>query len=278
MMDIKASDIKALRESTGAGMMDCKKALQDTDGNIEKAEKLLKEKGLAAVAKRADRATAEGRVYIRRHGNKIAMLELVCETDFVSKNEEFIALGEKLVDITLEKGYTEVTQEHKDMLTILATKVRENMSVRRVVLIDVPENAVAGTYVHSDFKTGAICVVKGSSDPKVQEFANDCCLHMAAFTPSYITKKDVPQSYIDEQTEIFTKQLDADPKMGSKPQNVKDGILKGKIEKHLDEICFVDQMFVKDDKKSVSGKLAELGKEVDAKLEFGQIILYVLGK
>jgi len=278
MMDIKASDIKALRESTGAGMMDCKKALQDTNGDIAEAEKLLKEKGLAAVAKRADRATAEGRVYIRRQGNKIAMVELVCETDFVSKNDEFIALGEKLVDITLEKGYTEVTQEHKDMLTLLATKVRENMSVRRVALIDVPENAVAGTYVHSDFKTGALCVVKGSTDPKVQEFANDCCLHMAAFTPSYITKKEVPQSYIDEQMEIFTKQLDADPKMAGKPQNVKDGILKGKLEKHLDEICFMDQMFVKDDKKSVSAKIVETGKEVGTTLEFGQIILYVLGK
>jgi translation elongation factor Ts len=277
-MDIKASDIKALRESTGAGMMDCKKALQDTNGDIEQAEKLLKEKGLAAVAKRADRATAEGRVYIRRQGTKIAMVELVCETDFVSKNNEFIALGEKLVDLTIAKGYTEVTQDHKDMLTVLATKVRENMSVRRVALIDVPENAVVGTYVHSDFKTGALCVVKGSTDPKVQDFANDCCLHMAAFTPSYITKKEVPQAYIDEQMEIFTKQLDADPKMAGKPQNVKDGILKGKIEKHLDEICFVDQMFVKDDKVSVSAKLAEIGKAAGAKLEFGQIILYVLGK
>jgi elongation factor Ts len=277
-MDIKASDIKALRETTGAGMMDCKKALQDTDGDIEKATKLLKEKGLAAVAKRADRATAEGRVYIRRQGSKIAMIELVCETDFVSKNDEFIALGEKLVEVTLEKGYTKVEKEHADMLTLLATKVRENMSVRRVCLIDIPENAVVGTYVHSDFKTGAVCIVKGSTDPKVQEFANDCCLHMAAFTPSYITQKDVPQSYIDEQMEIFTKQLEQDPKMASKPQNVKDGVLKGKLTKHLEEVCFVDQMFVKDDKMSVNAKLAQIGKEVSAPVEFGQIVLYVLGK
>jgi elongation factor Ts len=277
-MDIKASDIKALRETTGAGMMDCKKALQDTDGDIEKATKLLKEKGLAAVAKRADRATAEGRIYIRRQGSRIAMIELVCETDFVSKNDEFIALGEKLVELTLEKGYTKVEKEHADMLTLLATKVRENMSVRRVCLIDIPENAVVGTYVHSDFKTGAVCIVKGSTDPKVQEFANDCCLHMAAYTPSYITQKDVPQSYIDEQMEIFEKQLEQDPKMASKPQNVKDGVLKGKLTKHLEEVCFVDQMFVKDDKMSVAAKLTQIGKEVGAPVGFGQIILYVLGK
>ena len=277
-MNIKASDIKTLRETTGAGMMDCKRALEDTNGDIDKAAKLLKEKGLAAVAKRADRATAEGRIYIQRKGNKIAVVELVCETDFVSKNDEFITLGQKLVDLTLEKGYTKVEPEHSDMLTVFATKVRENMSVRHVSLIDVPENAVAGTYVHSDFKTGALCIVKGSTDPKVQEFANDCCLHLAAFTPAYITQKDVPQSYMDEQMEIFTKQLDQDEKMASKPQNVKDGILKGKLKKHLEEVCFVDQMFVKDDKMSVAAKLAEVSKEVGAPLEFGEVHLYVLGR
>ena len=277
-MDIKASDIKTLRETTGAGMMDCKKALQETGGDLAKAEKLLKEKGLAAVAKRADRATAEGRIYIKRQGNKIVMLELVCETDFVSKNEEFISLGEKLVDLTLEKNLTSVQQEHNDLLTVFATKVRENMQVKRLSVINVPENAVAGSYVHSDFKIGAVCVVKGSTDAKVQEFANDCCLHMAAYTPTYNTKEDVPQTYIDEQMDIFTKQLEQDPKMQDKPQNVKDGILKGKLSKHLDEVCFVNQTFVKDDKLSVEKKMAEIGKECGSSLSFGDIVLYVLGK
>ena len=277
-MDIKSEDIKTLRETTGAGMMDCKKALQETNGDIDKAAKLLKEKGLAAVAKRADRATAEGRIFIKRDGSKLAMLELVCETDFVSKNDEFIALGEKLIDLTLEKGYTNVVQEHSDMLTLLATKVRENMSVRRLCLVDVPENAAVGTYVHSDFKTGAICIVKGSADKNVQEFANDCCLHLAAFTPSYITQKDVPQSYIDEQMEIFQKQMEQDEKMAGKPQNVKDNIIQNKLKKHLEESCFVDQTFVKDDKLTVSAKLAEVAKTVGADLAFGDIVLYVLGK
>ena len=277
-MEIKASDVKALREATGAGMMECKKALTECNGDAEAASTLLKEKGLAAVAKRADRATAEGRIFIRTAGNKVAMVELVCETDFVAKNTDFIALGEKLLDVTLAKGYTKVEKEHQDMLMDLATKIRENMSVRRVCVVDVPANAVSATYVHSDFKTGVIVVVKGSTDEKVKTFAYDCALHMAAFTPAYLTQKDVPQSYIDEQTEIFKGQMAQDEKMASKPQNVKDGILKGKISKHLAEICFVDQMFVKDDKKTVTQKLEETGKEVGAKLEFGQIILYVLGK
>ncbi|MBQ9494776.1 MAG: elongation factor Ts [Treponema sp.] len=277
-MEIKASDIKALRDSTGAGMMDCKRALQDSDGDIEKATKLLKEKGLAAVAKRADRATAEGRIFIKRQGNKIAMVEVVCETDFVSKGDEFIALGEKLVDLTLEKGYTKVETAHTDMFAVLAAKTRENMSVSRLCLLTVPDNAVAGTYIHSDFKIGVICIVNGSTDAKAAEFANDCCLHMAAYTPAYITQKDVPQSYIDEQNEIFQKQMEQDEKMAGKPQNVKDNIIKNKLKKHLEESCFVDQMFVKDDKLTVSAKLAEIAKSVGADLSFGEIVLYVLGK
>jgi elongation factor Ts len=277
-MDIKASDVKALREQTGAGMMECKKALIETNGDANEAAKLLKEKGLAAVAKRAGRATAEGRIFVRQEGGKIAMIELTCETDFVAKNADFIALGDKLLDITFAKGYTKVEKEHTDLLLELQTKIRENMSVTRLAVITVPDNAAAATYVHSDFKTGVITVVKGSSDDKVKEFAYDCCLHLAAFTPAFIKQEDVPQSYIDEQTAIFKGQIEQDEKTASKPEKVKEGILKGKIKKHLAEICFVDQMFVKDDKKTVLAKLDETAKAVGADLAFGDIVLYVLGK
>lgn len=277
-MEIKASDVKALREKTGAGMMECKKALEQTNGNSAEAEKLLKEKGLAAVAKRADRATAEGRIFVKQQNNKIAMVEVTCETDFVANNADFIALGAKLLDVTFEKGYTKIEKEHSDMLLELATKIRENMSVRRLCVIDIPAGGVAASYVHSDHKTGAIVVINGSTDGKVKQFAYDCCLHMAAFTPTYITQSEVPQSYIDEQTEIFKAQIDQDEKMKGKPENVRTGILKGKISKHLAEVCFVDQMFVKDDKKTVTAKLAETGKETGSSLSFGKIVLYVLGK
>ena len=277
-MDIKASDVKSLREKTGAGMMECKKALVEANGDVAEAEKILKEKGLAAVAKRSERATVEGRIFVRQEGNKYVMIEVTCETDFVAKNTDFIALGEKLLDVTFKKGYTKVEQEHKDMLLELATKIRENMSVRRMAVIDIPANAVAAKYVHSDFKTGVVTVVKGSTDDAVKTFAYDCCLHLAAFTPAYIQQSEVPESYIAEQKEIFKSQLDMDENTASKPENVKEGILQGKIKKHLAEICFVDQMFVKDDKKTVSAKLAEIGKSVGANLSFGQIELYVLGK
>ena len=277
-MEIKAAEVKALREATGAGMMECKKALVECNGDADAAAKLLKEKGLAAMAKRAERATTEGRLFVRQNGNKIAVIELTCETDFVAKNVDFIAVGEKLLDVTFEKGYTKVEPEHDQLLEPLKVSIRENMKVAKVEVIDVPADATASFYVHSDKKTGAVVVVKGSTADAVKTFAYDCCLHIAAFTPAYLTKKDVPETYINEQKEIFKAQMDQDPKMASKPENVKEGILQGKINKHLAEICFEDQMFVKDDKKTVTAKLAEVGKEVGAKLSFAVAKLFVLGK
>ena len=277
-MEIKAADVKALREATGAGMMECKKALVECNGDAEAAANLLNEKGLAAMAKRSERATTEGRLFVRQNGNKIAVIELTCETDFVANNVDFVAVGEKLLDITFEKGYTKVEAEHEQFLEPLKVSIRENMKVAKVEVIDVPADAAASFYVHSDKKTGAVVVVKGSTADAVKAFAYDCCLHIAAFTPAYTAKKDVPATYIAEQKEIFKAQMDQDPKMASKPDNVKDGILQGKINKHLAEICFEDQMFVKDDKKTVTAKLAEVGKEVGASLSFATAKLFVLGK
>ena len=277
-MEIKASDIKALRDTTGAGLMDCKKALTECNGDVAAAEKYLREKGLAAMAKRSDRATAEGRIFVKQDGNKVAMVEVVCETDFVAKNDDFIALGNKLTELTLAKGLTEVTEEHTALLNELAIKIRENMSVRRLAYIEVPAGCVVSTYVHHNFKIGSLVVIKGSEDEKIKDFAHVCCLHLASKTPSYITKDEVPQSYIDEQKEIFRAQMDQDEKMASKPDNVKEGILQGKINKHLAEICFMDQMYLDDEKKSVTAVLSEMGKSVGAELSFEKVVLFLLGK
>ena len=277
-MAITAQDVKALREKTGAGMMECKKALTECNGDISEAEKCLKEKGLAAVAKRAERATSEGRLFVRQEGNKIALVELTCETDFVANNADFIAAGEKMLDVTLANGYTKVEAEHETILEPLKVSIRENMKVAKVEIVEIPADSIGSFYVHSDKKTGAIVVIKGSTAEAVKTFAYDCCLHIAAFTPAYTSKKDVPESYIADQKEIFKAQMDQDEKMASKPDNVKEGILQGKVNKHLAEICFEDQMFVKDDKKTVTAKLAEVGKEAGATLSFVTAKLYVLGK
>lgn len=277
-MAITAADVKALRDKTGAGMMECKKALTEANGDAAEAEKILKEKGLAAVAKRAERATSEGRIFIKQEGSKIAVAEVTCETDFVAKNADFITVGNKIVDLILAKGYTKPEKELEDLVLELATKIRENMALRRVELIDVPAGDAAAYYVHSDFKTAAVVVVKGSDADVVKTFAKDCCLHLAAFTPAYTEQKDVPENYINEQKEIFEAQMAQDPNLASKPENVKAGILQGKINKHLAEICFVDQAFVKDDKVTVAKKLAEVSKEAGATLSFEKVALYILGK
>jgi elongation factor Ts len=259
-------------------MMECKKALTEANGDAAEAEKILKEKGLAAVAKRAERATSEGRIFIRQTNDKIVVAEVTCETDFVAKNTDFVALGEKILDVAIAKGYTKIEKELEDLVLELATKIRENMSIRKLEVIDAPAGTASATYVHSDFKTGAVVVVDGSDAEAVKVFAKDCCLHLAAFTPAYTTKDEVPQSYIDEQKEIFQAQMAQDEKMASKPENVKAGILQGKISKHLAEICFVDQAFVKDDKVTVAKKLEQVSKEAGAKLSFKKVALFVLGK
>jgi len=277
-MDIKATDVKALREKTGAGMMECKNALVQCNGDAAAAEKLLKEKGLAAVEKRANRATSEGRIFVKTNGTKLVICEVTCETDFVSKNSEFIEVGEKIAETALAKNITSVTQELSDMLLNLATKIRENMMVKRLELIDIPAGTVCSHYIHSDAKTGVVVLIKAdpascSQNETLKEFAYNCCLHIAAFTPAYIRKEDVDAAYIEEQKEIFTKQVaELD-----KPENVKAGIVQGKISKHIADICFVDQPFVKDDKVSVSKKMEQIAKEIGASLTLSKVVTYLLG-
>jgi elongation factor Ts len=279
-MEIKATDVKALRDRTGAGMMECKKALEEAAGDAAKAEKILKEKGLAALEKRAGRITGEGRVFIIIEGNKAALCEITCETDFVAKNEEFVVLGEDICRKTIAKGFTAVNDELSGMLSNLATKIRENMTLKRVMLIDIPKGAAAAKYVHtSDWKTGVIVIIKADPEsaaehPLVKEFAYDCCLHIAAFTPLYNTRAEVPESYIAEQKEIFAKQTES----LDKPDKVKEGIVQGKVNKHLAEICFMDQIFVKDDKLTVAKKMEEIGKAAGAKLTLFKTVLVRVGE
>jgi elongation factor Ts len=278
MADITAAQVKLLREKTGAGMMECKKALTETNGDDGKAEKLLKERGLAAVEKRADRTTSEGRIFIKITGSKAVLAEITCETDFVAKNDDFIKLGEEVCEKALAKGYTEVNAELSGMLLDLATKIRENMTLRRVKLVDIPAGVAASKYVHSDGKTGVLVLIaadpaSAAENDDVKEFVFDCCQHIAAFSPQYITRAEVPASYIEEQKAIFIKQVEA----LDKPDKVKEGIVQGKINKHLAEMCFMDQGFVKDDKVTVSKKMEEVGKKAGAKLSLAKTVLFQLG-
>jgi len=278
-MEIKASDVKALREKTGAGMMECKKALQECGGDAKEAEKYLKEKGLAAVEKRSGRTTSEGIIVIKADEHKAVIAELTCETDFVAKNADFIAVGDNIVKTAFEKGYTGIQDDLTAMVLELATRVRENMGLKRLEAVNADTTEYIATYIHSDKKTGVVVVLKADkaelfSNKQFKDFAYDCCLHAAAFTPLYTKKEEVAQGYIDEQLEVFKAQaanLD-------KPEKVKEGIIKGKLNKHLSEICFLEQAFVKDDKMSVQAKMNELSKQLGGAISLSRLVLYQLGQ
>ncbi len=281
-MEIKPIDVKNLREKTGAGMGDCKKALIEAEGNIEQAVKILKEKGLAAAAKRSARATKEGKIFTKIKGNKAVILELNCETDFVSRNEKFIALGDKLTDEIIATGAKEVTPGLTTLVTEAIGVIKENMTLPRFKVLEIADNEYAAQYVHGVGNIGVIVKFKADSkalfdNEAVKAFAFDCALHVAAFAPVALSPDKISADYIKEQTEIFQAQMDQDPKMAEKPDKVKAGILQGKLNKHFAEICFLDQAFVKDDKKKVSQVMAETAKAAGGKLEIAEYVYYKLG-
>ena len=282
-MEIKPIDVKNLREKTGAGMGDCKKALIEAEGNIEQAIKILKEKGLAAAAKRSARATKEGKIFTKIAGNKAVILELNCETDFVSRNEKFVALGDKLTDEIISSGAKEVTPALSTLVTEAIGVIKENMTLPRFKVLDIADNEYAVQYVHGVGNIGVLVKFKADSkavfdNDAVKTFAFDCALHVAAFAPVALSPDKISEAYIKEQTEIFQAQMDQDPKVAAKPDQVKAGILKGKLNKHFSEICFLDQPFVKDDKKKVSQVMAEVAKAAGGKLEVAEYVDYKLGE
>jgi len=282
-VEIKASDVKALREKTGAGMMECKNALVASEGDFAKATKLLKEKGLAAVEKRADRATNEGKIFIKLADSKAVLVEIASETDFVARNPEFIEVGNAVAERALEKGYNEPNEELSAMVTDLATKIRENMSLKRVMLIKAEPNEYLTSYIHGDGAIGVVVKLAADkaevlSDEKVKTFAFDLALHIAAFNPMALDRSKIDQAHISEQEEIFRNQMEKDEKMQGKPANVIDNILKGKVNKYLSDICLVDQGFVKDEKMTVGKALEEVGKQVGAKLSIPEYVYFRVGQ
>jgi elongation factor Ts len=281
-MEISASDVKRLREKTGAGMMECKNALTSTEGDFEKAEKLLKEKGLAAVEKRADRATNEGKIFIKVKDQTAVLVELATETDFVARNPEFIALGGTIADRILEKGYTSVNDELTGMVTDLATKIRENMSLKRFTVLKAGADEYLTQYIHGDGAIGV--VVKLGADKsealekeEVKALAFNLALHIAAFNPFALDRTKVDPAFLKEQEDIFRKQMEGDEKLKGKPANVIDNILKGKVNKYLSDICLLEQGYVKDEKLTVSQALAECGKQAGAVLTVREYIYFKVG-
>ncbi len=278
-MEIRAEDVKALREKTGAGMMDCKKALTQAEGDFKKAEKILKELGLAAAAQRVGRATKEGRIFTRISGSKAGILELSCETDFVAKNQDFIRLGNELISMIVDNGVSPQSPEITEKIASLISTIKENMALRRAEVITAGPNEMIIDYIHGEGRIGVL--VKARVDKpellkheKVRSFVFDCALHVAAFSPLFLSEQSIPQDYLKEQEEIFMKQAE---NLG-KPANVLQGIVKGKLKKHFAEVCLLDQPFVKDDKHSVAQVAAEVGKEAGGTVSIVQFLYYKVGE
>ncbi|MDR2747578.1 MAG: translation elongation factor Ts [Treponema sp.] len=285
-MAVTAEDVKRLREKTGAGMMECKKALVDTGGNFEQAERLLKEKGLAALEKRSDRATNEGKVFIRVKDNTAALVELASETDFVARNPEFIALGTEIAGRVLDKGYTGINDELAALVQDLATKIRENMSLKRIRVVKAEAGEYISQYIHGDGNIGVV-VKMGADNGEVfkkqeaKDFAFTIALHIAAFNPMALSRDKLDGAYLKEQEEIFRKQMDGDEKLSkmreAKPEQF-EKILQGKVNKRVQEICLLDQGYVKDEKLSVAKALEDYGKQFGAGISVKDYVYFKVGQ
>ena len=278
-MEIKATDVKVLREKTGAGLMDCKKALIEAEGDFKKAERLLKEMGIAAAVKRSGRPTNEGRIFSLIEGNKGGLLELSCETDFVAMNEEFVGFGKKMLPEIVKNNLKAISPGMEKQLSELIGKLKENMGIRRFATTTASDNELLVDYIHGNGRIGVIIKLWAEKPEvleheKVKEFAFNCALHVAAFNPMFLSVDQIDKEYLTEQEEIFTKQAMS---LG-KPEKVVPGIVKGKLNKHFSEICFLNQGFVKDDKQSVQKVLETLGKEVGSKLGIAEYLYFRVGE
>jgi len=278
-VEIKATDVKALREKTAAGMMDCKNALVKANGDFAKAEKILKELGLAAAQKRAGRTTKEGRVFSRIQDGKGVLLELTCETDFVAKNQEFLTLGESLTQLAIAKGPGAKPEDFATQVQDAVGKIKENITLRRLKVLESSANGLIVDYIHGEGKIGVMVKFMLSDpslkdNPRVKEVTFDLALHTAAFAPLFLTSDQVPESYLKEQEGIFTKQAE---KLG-KPEKVVKGIVQGKMNKHLAEICFADQPFIRDQNLKVSKVLDQLNEEIAGQVQIDEYLYYKVGE
>lgn len=279
-MAISPLDVKKLRDQTGAGFGDCKEALEKANGDFAAAERHLKEKGLAQVAKRAGRSATEGRVFTAVTPSFAAVLEISCETDFVARNSDFVTTGQAILD-TLAKTNASAPDTAADTkLKELAVKTKENLSIKTYKTFAIGAGETVVPYIHGEGRIGVLVKLKTAdaakaSDAKVKEFGFDLALHAAAFNPTYLDRTKVDAAWLKEQEDIM-RVRDAE-QLAGKPDNIVTGIMKGKVDKFLKQISFVDQPFVKDDKLTVTQAAEKLGKEVGTKVELADFIYVAVG-
>lgn len=294
MANITAAMIKELREATGAGMLDVKKALEAVDGDFDKAVDFLREKGLAGAAKKAGRIAAEGivDVVVSCDSKKAVLVEVNAETDFVAKNEKFRtyvaevtkqALNTKSKDIDeflKETWELDTTLTVEEKLSSMVSIIGEKMTIRRFKQVDALDGFV-GSYIHGDGKIGVLVNVKTAlvSDA-TKELAKNIAMQIAALNPLYVSQKEVDSDYIQKETDIIKAQIMNDPKESQKPEKVIEGMIKGRINKQLKEICLLDQAYVKaaDGKQTVEAYIKEAEKALDTSIEIVSFVRFETGE
>ncbi|MEW9676684.1 translation elongation factor Ts [Lentibacillus sp. L22] len=265
-MAISAKMVKELREKTGAGMMDCKKALQETDGDIDKAIDYLREKGISKAAKKADRIAAEGSTYIAMDGNTAALLEVNCETDFVTKNDQFkqllAELGKHIVEAkpaAVEEALQQKLHGEGDTvetyINSAIAKIGEKISLRRFTLLEKTDNDVFGAYLHMGGRIGVLTLLEGTNDETV---AKGIAMHAAAVSPRYVSRDDVAKADVDHEREVLKSQALNE----GKPEKIVEKMVEGRLGKFFQEICLLEQDFVKDPDQKVGKYVADKGATV----------------
>lgn len=293
MAVVTAAMVKELREMTGAGMMDCKKALSATDGDMDAAVDFLREKGLAGAQKKAGRIAAEGIVMtLVEEDKKAVIVEVNAETDFVAKNEKFqtyvadvAAQAMKSDAANMDEFFAEKWEKDpsltvKEALSSQISIIGENMNIRRFEKLE-ENNGFVASYIHAGGRIGVLVDIETDVvNDAVMEMAKNIAMQAAALSPKYTSDKEVPADYIAREKEILRAQIDNDPKEASKPDKVKEGMINGRINKELKEICLLDQVYVKaeDGKQTVAKYVEEVAKANSANIVIKKFIRYETGE
>jgi len=289
MAQITASMVKDLREQTGAGMMDCKKALNETDGDLEAAVDWLRKKGLAAAAKKAGRVAAEGLVAVKADGTKGAAVELNAETDFVARNDTFQGLVETLADLVLAEGadldalkdkpYPQTGRTVAEELTHQVATIGENMNLRRAQVLEVGTGVVAA-YVHNTVRPGlgrigVLVALESEGDPaKLADLGKSLAMHVAAAAPQFLNRDDVDAAALDRERDVLTEQARA----SGKPDNIIEKMVEGRLRKYYEEVCLLDQVYVMDTETNVGKVVEAAAKDMGAAIALTGFVRYNLGE
>lgn len=277
-MAITAADVKKLREATGAGMMDCKKALMEVDGDFDAGVDYLRKKGLGAADKKAGRIAAEGIVVTKNVGNTAVVLEVNAETDFVSKNEQFVAFTDKLAAFILDKRPADVasllTMSFGADLTVgqtlsqLIATIGENMSVRRFQVLEA--SGVVAAYIHGGGKIGVLVAIEGNADDALATIARNVAMHVAAVNPQFVSRDEVTVDIAERERKVLTERALA----SGKPEAIVEKIVTGQMNKFFSENCLLDQEFVMDSDKTVAKAVAD----VQANAKIVAVARFALGE